>query len=451
MLLQPIVLPALNKWTKVAPCVAHVVLLQTFCGVLPSAFAQAFKHRPQAESEDSEAEANALGAALDRVRARRRLGRKRNLKASAFVQDSHAHWAGWVWLLIAEPVMRVHYHLFRHGTWLTERVNSHGSPIAFCDNRSPAMKVSRELYEFFFNVDQQLGPMVGLFGSFAQWHQHRRRGLRRALFLTLCQLWRKLILPFHDFPWLLFEIFGGGPQIQGEKQRALRDMLAAPECCCDSHFTGRLRKVAPTVETLLQDDELQVFLQAVVLRVVPTSTYIERVFAKVTAWTRRQLTMPGLAAKHATATFKDVEQAWRRRANQERSRSYKRRPSWTSSTVSKGTRVTGLHLFGASLRQEQEPALQILRDTRAQWRNLSREERQKWAHRARMKRAFTAAVNHCHAAAPAFHAAEGPWGASSADEEWPLARHLVASVLSQRRGFATASARWKEVGAGVWG
>ena len=74
-LLSAICVPALNKWTKVAPCVRHVAVLHFFCGLVP----EASKYIVPLPEEDSgpEDEGQAVGAPLDQSKAWRKLARLR--------------------------------------------------------------------------------------------------------------------------------------------------------------------------------------------------------------------------------------------------------------------------------------------------------------------------------------------------------------------------------------
>ena len=119
--LHAISVPALNKWTTVAPCVNLVSAMQHFCDVLPQAFGLCFPKGPQAESTESEDEGRDLGAPLDQTKMWRKLAMKRQIKASTFMQDEDSQWLTLLWAAVTSPIMVVHYKLFKQGTWVTER------------------------------------------------------------------------------------------------------------------------------------------------------------------------------------------------------------------------------------------------------------------------------------------------------------------------------------------
>ena len=87
-LLGAICVPALNKWTKVAPCVRHVAVLQNFCGLVPEA--SKYIVPPPEEDSGPEDEGQAVGAPLDQSKAWRKLARLRVRKACFFCPISEA-------------------------------------------------------------------------------------------------------------------------------------------------------------------------------------------------------------------------------------------------------------------------------------------------------------------------------------------------------------------------
>ena len=110
--LHALTIPALNKWTTVAPSMTLVAAMQQCYDVVPQAFGRCFA-RGQAEesSDDSGGEDAALG-----------VPRKRQQKAAFFLQDQESRFLTMLWGIVTFCVMTVHYSLFKRGTWLTERV-----------------------------------------------------------------------------------------------------------------------------------------------------------------------------------------------------------------------------------------------------------------------------------------------------------------------------------------
>ena len=93
---KPILVPALNKWTKVAPCIRHVSLLQNFGGGLaPKAF-KAGLQVPSAAEEDSpgeEDEGERVGAPLNESKVWKKLAKLRLAKAAFFLEDETSRWS----------------------------------------------------------------------------------------------------------------------------------------------------------------------------------------------------------------------------------------------------------------------------------------------------------------------------------------------------------------------
>jgi hypothetical protein len=121
--LHALTIPALNKWTTVAPSMTLVAAMQQCYDVVPQAFGRCFA-RGQAEesSDDSGGEDAALGVPRDQTKQWRKLARKRQKKAAFFLQDQESRFLTMLWGIVTFCVMTVHYSLFKRGTWLTERV-----------------------------------------------------------------------------------------------------------------------------------------------------------------------------------------------------------------------------------------------------------------------------------------------------------------------------------------
>ena len=83
--LHAMTIPALNKWTTVAPSMTLVAAMQQCYDVIPQAFRRCFA-RGQAEesSDDSGGEDAALGVPRDQTKQWRKLARKRQQKAAFF-------------------------------------------------------------------------------------------------------------------------------------------------------------------------------------------------------------------------------------------------------------------------------------------------------------------------------------------------------------------------------
>ena len=146
---------------------------------------------------------------------------------------------------------------------------------------NPATKALSFLTDMVLDTIQVAawGPLVGMYGTVLLWPQARLRATRRTLFTAMGQLWRKLLEPWERYPWVLADL----PLLSVEnQQRKAQDLFAEADCCLDS-FSAKLKAVVGSPERLLEEDTL-LFLSEVFDRVVPTSTFIERAFARLNRW-----------------------------------------------------------------------------------------------------------------------------------------------------------------------
>ncbi|CAE7278632.1 unnamed protein product, partial [Symbiodinium necroappetens] len=136
------------------------------------------------------------------------------------------------------------------------------------------------------------------------WPQDKLRTTRRCVLTLTGQMWRKLIETWERFPWKLTEFLQGS---EAERLESAEKLLAMKPCCLDG-FTAKLLNVCSSKESLADDETLD-FLRAVFDRVVPTSTYVERMFARFGKWVDtkgHKLHMSQLVAKHFTNTFSSL-------------------------------------------------------------------------------------------------------------------------------------------------
>lgn len=135
-LVKPLPIPALNKWTKLFPTFAHNVLLAHFFDFVSGAFSDLFGQAATAAadglSSSEDEEAKALGAPVNEMKTWRKLAKLRNLKACFFLSDEESKFMNMLWLVIASPVMKLHWMLFHTATWHSER------PAPPADGRGPS-------------------------------------------------------------------------------------------------------------------------------------------------------------------------------------------------------------------------------------------------------------------------------------------------------------------------
>ena len=93
VMLKPISVPALNKWTKVAPCIRHVSLLQNFCSLAPKAFKAGLPIPSNPCEASSEDEGEQVGAPVNESKVWKKLARLRLGKAAFFLEDEASRWS----------------------------------------------------------------------------------------------------------------------------------------------------------------------------------------------------------------------------------------------------------------------------------------------------------------------------------------------------------------------
>eukprot|EP00435_Cladocopium_sp_Y103_P063735 s662_g25.t1 len=380
----------------------------------------------------SEDEGAPLGAPVDQTRAWRRLARRRQKKAAHFLQDRHCQWMTLLWAVLTSPVMVVHYKLFKRGTWFNERPElSEGGSAAASTFRAAAWDAFLQIGDFLLQQDAVQVPawipLVGMYGSVLSWSQDRLRAVRRCIVTLLGQLWRKLLAPWQKYPWKLVDM------MQDHLREGRARLFFSERTCVLDCFSFKLRSFLESVEKMLEPASLE-FLQAVFDRVVLTSTFIERAFARLNRWCEKKGPKPQLstlAAKHATYHFKNITEQWRDKARKKglipKKRSNKCRPGW-SHGVRKGRAVNGLHMFA------KEKGLSPRSGIARQWRLVSPEEKRRYAALARGQNLQSKAVS----AARKVHQEQGEslrggfWG-MSAPTGFPMAREVASEHLDDAK------------------
>ena len=440
-MLKPILVPALNKWTKVAPCMRHVSVLQNFCRLVPRAFEACFKTSARNPREDdSEDEGAEVGAPIDQARVWQRLARKRLSKAGLFLQDQASRWRTALWVVLTCPVMRIHYSLFKHATWLSERAQQTepgGEQLTvatFCmAAESPAKKALQGLVALLLDQSQEdWGPVILAFGPVSSWQQPLLRVTRRSLCVVIGQLFRKLLYPWTQYPWRLAQLIDPAASPEAKKECA-KELFEWPRCCLDG-FAQKLRETAKEPKALEQERVLR-FLTAVFERLVPTSTCIERQFARLSEWSGGggsqhkgpKAKLSSIAAKHCNHTLEHEVKIWRTNVlKQKKRRIHNQRPSWVRPV---SARQNGWNLFEQDLLGRQPALRQLNHVDRAEaareaWSACSQEEKNRWASLAKTANSQARAEQEQQAEEEP-EIAGGPWQLGSSTG-WPLARHLIA-------------------------
>lgn len=454
LLLRPAVVPALNKWTKVFPCVGATVLLSSFCNVAKICFDRQFtlSERASSESSDENPEDKALGVPLNEVKKWRKLARKRNEKARKFIGDRDALFSNMLWLYTASPIMNLHWKLFKTETWHCDRPkNSEDQPIRvgqFCTPSSnPALLVAANLMQILLEPALALATMCFFFGAFETWSPERKRMLRRAIVVCLGQLLRKLVQPFLAYPWRLWPLAdpAASPNAKG---KCCADLASARNCCCDSGCSQRLKAMDRGV---LSERAFQDFIRSVFEQVVLTSTFIERKFANFTHWTTQSQGVSALCPCWPPSISQErLTMQWIHGEKRITSKkSLKFRPAW----VKKGqvSRLNGFHIFLQERKAQSEESIEgaadadvFLRQGSYDWSLLSAEAKKEYSDKAKAvnaeREAFKASDAPTMASLPG-----GPWNLSNLgsgeSSSWPLRVDVMERFL-ETHGFEPIATEW---------
>ena len=216
------------------------------------------------------------------------------------------------------------------------------------------------------------------------------------------------------------------------QQRKAQIFFAEPDCCLDS-FSAKLKAVVGSPEGPLEEDTL-LFLSEVFDRVVPTSTFIERAFARLNRWCDRKVPKPKLttlAGKHVCYHFKNLTEQWRKKLLKSgvisKGVGNKARPTWAHG-VRRGKCKNGLHVLAREMGLH--PSDGLIR----QWSLLNQDERQHYGQLARAENAQAKALANLPQADDVEHVG-GFWQMSSS-EGFPMSRHLVVEATSSLRMLA---------------
>lgn len=454
-ILRPMPLPAMNKWTKVAPTVAHIALVAFFHeGFVVDAFKAVFGELQDTDSELSNNEEAKLEVPINEAKRWRLLARRRNLRATNFLLDQQSLWINLLWCHLASGTMALHARLFKNATWFTDRPprelsrSRHLLAVFLDPSANPAWTNVQDLVSILANPDSRLPLLVWKFGPLRQWPQPRRRIVRKTIMVMIGQLTRKLIFPWQQYPWCLWPLALSDVD-EGVRRACAQDLLSRPSCCLDSGFSQRLKGLRPRESELLSVD-VRRFLDTVFQRIAPTSTFIERKFAHFTHWCRAQPKFAGLAAKHITSFCKGAAQAFRDKHPQLKQARPRARPSWAHDKVK---RTTGYNIFVSDYRKTvrggirgDEGRQNFVQEATAAWRRLTRAEKASYSLRARgansLRKKSSDTVEDVEAVPDE---CGGLWGMCRLNEPWPLSPDRLQAALGEgRSAIASIGSAWEK-------
>ena len=228
-----------------------------------------------------------------------------------------------VWMTVTQRIMHLHRRLFKRGVWWGH-VQDEKKRLAcfeFCRGYSASNPVAGILDSFgavIFDPDGLGRPHLKLLHAkhgrdSGQWPLAVSNELHETVLTGFARLWRLTYHHFRKYPWLLVPIVD--PDSSEELIASCIDsFLALPQ---DSPFLdpglGRpLRAMVGDAAQLAKGTRLHNFLSEFFRRVVMTSTFVERIFKDLTAWTDHQgQSIALIAAKHCNVSFDSSVRRWR--------------------------------------------------------------------------------------------------------------------------------------------
>ena len=346
--------------------------------------------------------------------------------------------------------MPLHYKLFKRGMFFShaEAGQERFACFEFCGgpNKNPAAKILSALSDMILDPETTgRGNLLALHSKYgssvAGWPLALTTSLHGSLVLAFCGLWRLLVHFFDQYPWLLAPAFD--PDVEPEeKNRCLQAFLALPKGSpqLDPGLTRKVRELVEEPEDL-REGSLHDLLQAMFVRAVMTSTFVERIFRHLTGWTRsRQLLIGSVGAKHMVQQIKTAVHRWR---DQEQHPNYDRlvagvsRPAWARKRE-RGSRLTGYHVFQSGFTfasREAWPA----------WLALTHRKRSEYIARAASKRAMAKAAGRLLQLEDAQQASDpldGPWKLSSRSGCFALNKAVVQDAMAQLGQMRNVGPLW---------
>jgi hypothetical protein len=292
--------------------------------------------------------------------------------------------------------------------------------------------------------------MVGTLGAISTWPVRVHGVAWGALATAMSLLWRKLVFSWQRYPWRLARVVDSKSSM-AHRRSAAREFQEAAPCCLDEGLSRRIHAEIPRGSTLLEDERTCSFVEAMFAECTTTSTYVERVFAHLSRWTERRLSLPSLAGKHTVRSFSDTVTRWRaREARSDQGSSVgnsgaeRPRPAWLQRN--KKVCITGLSLFRKERFKGRAHDPDYYHSSLEEWKALSEQERDGFAERAKVARSVAAVCRQAQDSAITERSpecGEGPWQLAAREGLTPIAEFPVRTALAGKAAFRTAVSAWK--------
>ncbi|CAK0829920.1 unnamed protein product, partial [Prorocentrum cordatum] len=237
--------PALNRWNTVHPTACVLLLLISLHGLLPRALEKTCGAAARAmRREDGGLESGSGAAGLGDFRREQHV---RTVKMMRFLSDLLARQRLVLRVAVAAVGMRFHYACFKRGSlhgWLDPK----GSALSsFC--KSVVLDTLAQLSSAFDpaaagHYDLWRLPLA-LHGPLASWPGEVLREADAIVHVFTGSFYRRFDIRLSGYPWRLMRLVDASLDM-GARRAEGEELFRANECCLDSGFSLRLRKMCTT-------------------------------------------------------------------------------------------------------------------------------------------------------------------------------------------------------------
>ena len=360
--MPPISVPAATTDTKIDPCLKSVTLITWTFGLLRKAVGMKLGKKDTGPAavgnipEHVDADA-AIGIPRHEIEHYRQMGNIRVNRVHTFLSHGYSKYMTLVWLVVTHMIMIVHYKLFKHGTFYSQRGDLDGINIFDFVGPVHTNPVAQAMAAL---VAMLLDPMgsgrrhlrllwLKLGDNLDHWPGRVVRALQVSLLIGISVLWRKLYKFFKAYPWALAPAFDE-TRTEEARRTTLQDFFDASWCCLDAGLGRQLRAAFPPSIDIYCGTPLARFIIAVFTRLVVTSTQVELQFSRYSGLTdtrSKRLGLAGFAAKAMNVAFKEIVERWRNQNCLVRKPSFRSHPDWVQPRKST---VRAIDLFKATLK-----------------------------------------------------------------------------------------------------
>ena len=233
-----------------------------------------------------------------------------------------------IWVTVTQRIMIIHKSLFKRGVFYR-----HDDPNAtdadrrvacfeFCRGVSgnPLASLLSSLGAMMFDPDgvgfEYLTLLHTRYGvSVAEWPSDLVEELHQAVVVSFARLWRLIFWYFQQYPWRLAPVFDPESS-ETTRDEAIDEFLRIPMGSkrLDPGLGRKVREIVDSREDVLAQPLHDTLLHTF-LRVVVTSTFVERVFKELTAWCNQHgQSTATIAAKYTNEAFDNYAARWRTEA-----------------------------------------------------------------------------------------------------------------------------------------